>query len=94
MVMVVFLRGGFFGKFLGNELLGVEAGWRKIRNGIVRRSGGGGGGVALGVGIVGMIFGLIGALKFPSERSTACIAHETITNPTSQYFPHPMISPL
>lgn len=71
--MMVFLRA-ILGEFLSYKLLRVEAGWGVIGIGMVRI-------VVLGVG---MFFGLVVALKFASERSAACVAHETITNPQNE----------
>lgn len=86
-VMVVFGFGADFGEFLGNVVLRFQAGWGVVRSRMVRR------GVGLGNGSR-LVFGLVVALKiFPPERSTACVAHETITNPLktfSQTFPHPI----
>lgn len=69
--------------FFGGEFLGVEDGRGMVRVGVVR-----GRVVALGIGGSGgggdglIVCGLsVALIKSLLERSTACVAHETVTIP-------------
>ena len=76
-VIIVFLRA-ILGKFLGNEMLSEGSG-RIIRKNTVGRT-------SVGLGN-GLIFRLpVALIIFHSKRSTACVAHETITIPTHALF--------
>lgn len=81
LIIVVTFVFGFGAGVVFGEFLRL---WGVIGNGKVSR------GVALGIGSNRLFFGLVEALEiFAPERSTACVAHETITIPLKTS-PHPI----